>query len=142
MDMKKFLIAAAAGASILAGTVATPAMAQDYGYSGYPGDGQYADGYRGDDGYGYRGDDGYRGDRREYRGHRRHGYNNYDRGYRGDRRCRGTTGAIIGGVLGALVGGEVGRGRYGGRSTTGTILGAGGGALLGREVSRSDCRRR
>ena len=52
-------------------------------------------------------------------------------------RCRrgsGTTGLIVGGAAGALLGRAV----DGGRSRTlGTILGAAGGALIGREVQRS-----
>jgi hypothetical protein len=52
------------------------------------------------------------------------------------RRGDGTTGAIVGGALGALVG----RGLDGrGDRAVGTILGAGGGALLGREVARNSC---
>lgn len=76
-------------------------------------------------------DDGWR-DRREYR-------RNYYRGARYDHRshsdCRtsGTTGLIVGGALGALLGRGVDR--YGDRAT-GTILGAGGGALIGRELDR------
>ncbi|RYD63732.1 MAG: hypothetical protein EOP58_10855, partial [Sphingomonadales bacterium] len=121
----KTLFAAALTATVaLAGVSATPAAAQDrYGYSNY------------DDRGGY--DRGYRDDRR--------GYDNYDRGYgdrdyrggrqyRGQQRCgSGTTGTIIGGVLGALIGGEVGRGNgyYNRRSGTGTLVGAGAGALLG-----------
>jgi hypothetical protein len=61
-----------------------------------------------------------------------------DRGYeRADyrRSCRssGTTGLIVGGAAGALVGRQLDGGRD---RTTGTILGAGAGALLGREISR------
>jgi uncharacterized protein YcfJ len=71
----------------------------------------------------------YRGDRRYYG----------SRSYRGDRRyyCRrgsGTTGLIIGGAAGALLGREL-DGGY--NRSTGTILGAAGGALLGREVGRN-----
>ena len=54
--------------------------------------------------------------------------------------CRkrdGTTGLIVGGALGALLGREIDR--YGDR-TVGTILGAAGGALIGREVDRGRCR--
>lgn len=55
------------------------------------------------------------------------------------RRSNGTTGLIIGGAAGALLGREV-DGGY--NRTTGTILGAAAGALLGREVDRgrSRCR--
>ncbi|HYZ48361.1 MAG TPA: glycine zipper 2TM domain-containing protein [Sphingomonas sp.] len=52
------------------------------------------------------------------------------------RRPNGTTGLIIGGAAGALVGNAIAGG------TTGTILGAAGGALLGREVQRSKARQR
>ena len=54
------------------------------------------------------------------------------------RRSNGTTGLIIGGAAGALIG----RAIDGGRSrATGTILGAAAGALLGREIQRSSSRR-
>jgi len=51
--------------------------------------------------------------------------------YRDDCRTSGTTGAILGGVVGALEG--RGLDRYGDR-TPGTLIGAGGGAVLGHEV--------
>ena len=51
------------------------------------------------------------------------------------KRSNGTTGLLIGGAAGALIGREI-AGRNGDR-TLGAILGAAGGALLGREVSRS-----
>lgn len=54
------------------------------------------------------------------------------------RRPDGTTGLLVGGVAGALVGREV-AGRRGDR-TLGAILGAAGGALLGREVDRGGSR--
>ncbi|HWT12670.1 MAG TPA: glycine zipper 2TM domain-containing protein [Allosphingosinicella sp.] len=76
---------------------------------------------------------------------------NYDRGaYQGRtwrgrdgriycRRSNGTTGLIVGGAAGALIGREI----DGGRSrTAGTILGAALGAVLGREVQRGGSRRR
>jgi hypothetical protein len=51
------------------------------------------------------------------------------------RSCRsgGTTGLIVGGAAGALLGRQIDGGRD---RTTGTILGAGAGALLGREIER------
>jgi uncharacterized protein YcfJ len=50
------------------------------------------------------------------------------------RRSNGTTGMIVGGAGGALIG----RAIDGGRSRTmGTIVGAAAGALVGREVARS-----
>lgn len=50
------------------------------------------------------------------------------------RRKDGTTGLIIGGAAGALIGREVDGGR---NRTVGTIPGAAAGALLGREVDKS-----
>ena len=51
----------------------------------------------------------------------------------------GTTGLIIGGAAGALIGRSI-AGR--GDNTLGTIIGAAGGALLGREVARNSGSRR
>ena len=107
---KKITIGAALAASTLA-VAPAPALASHDGY--YDG-GRYERSYRGD---------------------------NYYRGrsyYRGQRRCSGTTGTIIGGAGGALLGREI-AGR--GSRTTGTILGAAAGALLGRESGKSSCRR-
>jgi hypothetical protein len=53
-------------------------------------------------------------------------------------RSNGTTGLLIGGAAGALLGREV-AGR-GGDRTLGAILGAAGGALLGREIDRGGSR--
>ena len=72
---------------------------------------------------------------------RRYYSNNYNgpvwRDRQGRYRCRrgnGTTGLLIGGAGGALIG----RALDGGRNhTTGTIVGAVAGALVGREVQRS-----
>jgi hypothetical protein len=50
------------------------------------------------------------------------------------RRGNGTTGLIVGGAAGALLGRAVDGGR---NQALGTILGAAGGALIGREVQRS-----
>jgi hypothetical protein len=61
---------------------------------------------------------------------------------RGRYRCRrsnGTTGLIVGGAAGALVGRSIDGGR---NRTTGTIVGAVAGALVGREIQRSSARRR
>jgi hypothetical protein len=70
-----------------------------------------------------------------YDGGYQQSYRGYNRGYR---RCSGTTGTIIGGAGGALLGREI-AGR--GNRTTGTILGVAAGALLGRQVGKSTCRR-
>jgi len=53
------------------------------------------------------------------------------------RRDNGTTGLIIGGAIGALIGREIDGGR---ERTLGTILGAAGGGLLGREIDRGRLR--
>jgi hypothetical protein len=50
------------------------------------------------------------------------------------RRSNGTTGLIVGGAAGALVGRAIDGGR---NHTTGTIVGAVAGALAGREIQRS-----
>lgn len=66
-----------------------------------------------------------------------------DRIYRGNddryycRRPDGTTGLIIGGVAGGLVGNTIGRGD---NNTLGAILGAAGGALAGRAIERNNVR--
>jgi hypothetical protein len=53
------------------------------------------------------------------------------------RRGNGTTGLIVGGAVGALIG----RSLDGGRDrTVGTLLGLSGGALLGREIDRGNLR--
>jgi hypothetical protein len=64
------------------------------------------------------------------------------RGRDGRYRCRrsnGTTGLIVGGAAGALIGRAV---DTRGERTTGTIVGAVAGALVGREVQRSRSTRR
>jgi len=54
------------------------------------------------------------------------------------RRSNGTTGLIVGGAAGALIGREIDGGR---NRTTGTVIGAAVGALLGREIQRGSRRR-
>lgn len=64
------------------------------------------------------------------------------RGRDGRRYCRksdGTTGLVVGGVAGALVGRTI---DTRGDRTLGTLLGAGAGALAGREIERSGDRGR
>lgn len=88
------------------------------------------------------------GSHRHWRGDHRHGSSRtyYDepvyrntrtwRGQDGRTYCRkkdGTTGLIIGGAVGALLGREIDGGR---NRATGTILGLAGGALLGRSIAR------
>lgn len=97
------------------------------------------------------------GDRWEHsRNHKRHGNGHYDhddysgermyrdtpvwRGRDGRAYCRkkdGTTGLIIGGAAGALLGRAVDNR---GDRTLGTVLGAAGGALIGREIERGGSR--
>ena len=60
----------------------------------------------------------------------------YNNGYR-CRRGNGTTGLILGGAAGALLGRAIDGGR---NRTLGTVAGAAGGALLGREIQRSSRR--
>jgi outer membrane lipoprotein SlyB len=55
------------------------------------------------------------------------------------RRGNGTTGLIVGGAAGALLGRSLDGGR---NRMLGTVLGAAGGALIGREVQRSRQSRR
>ena len=77
----------------------------------------------------------YRNGRRHYgRRYYRSGRAYPRRHYYRCRRGSGTTGMIVGGAAGALIGRELDRGY---NRSTGTILGAAGGALLGREVSRN-----
>ncbi len=128
------MLKTAALALIIPGVLATsmPAFA-DHDNRGWQG--------RGDNsGYDYRG--GY--DRQSgYGGYNEPDYRNSNtwRGDDGRQYCRrkdGTTGLLIGGVAGALIGREVAGHR--GDRTLGAILGAGIGALLGREVDRSGSR--
>jgi uncharacterized protein YcfJ len=66
----------------------------------------------------------------------------YWRGNDGRYRCKknnGTTGLLVGGVGGALLGRTV---AGGGDKTLGTVLGAAGGALAGRAIDRGGSRSR
>ena len=109
-------------------------------------------------------DDDDDGDRWEHRSDRYRGDSRYNQGYYGQgqrtyaepvydnrqvwrgndgryycKKKNGTTGLIIGGAAGALIGRSI-AGR--GDNTLGTIIGAAGGALLGREVARNSGSRR
>lgn len=82
--------------------------------------------------------DGYYG--RSYRDQRIDRNTRVWRGNDGRTYCRrndGTTGLLIGGAVGGLLGNSI-AGR--GDRTLGTILGLAGGALLGREIDRSNSR--
>ncbi|KHK89362.1 glycine zipper 2TM domain-containing protein [Novosphingobium malaysiense] len=90
----------------------------------------------------YSREDRRRGYRGNYRSYGEPVYRNTRtwRGRDGRYYCRkqdGTTGLIIGGAAGALLGREIDGGRD---RTLGTLLGAVGGALLGREIDRGDSR--
>jgi hypothetical protein len=83
------------------------------------------------------------------RGYANNGYYGRSNGYYGDRyyngeRCsKGTTGMIVGGAAGALLGREVTRDNRGwnrNSGTTGAIIGGAIGALAGRAAERSSCR--
>lgn len=130
--MKKLLLSAAALATVIPAVPAAadpPSWAPAYGRrahdaynNGYNNqgynNGYYAQGY-GDRGYGgqtWRGRDG-----RYY-----------------CRRSNGTTGLLVGGAAGALVGRSIDGGR---NRTAGTLIGGVAGALLGREVQRSSSSR-
>ncbi len=143
--LKKITLSAAVAASAL---VALPSAAQADHRDGYYGD-RYERSYRGD-----RYDrGGYYGDRYD-RGYSDRGYYGRNQAYYGDRyydgrRCSGTTGTIVGGIAGALLGREIdrsgSRSRYYGRrdgGTTGAIIGGAIGALGGRAIDKSSCRGR
>lgn len=136
---------------------AAPALAHDNGYGSY-GDynsrgsqqdagwnhsDRYRDGYDRNSGYGYNGRGYNDGGYYQRRGYDEPVYRN-TRTWRGDdgrtycRRQDGTTGLLIGGAVGGLIGHEA-AGRRGDR-TLGAILGAGVGALIGREVDKSSSR--
>ncbi|HYZ48806.1 MAG TPA: glycine zipper domain-containing protein [Sphingomonas sp.] len=154
--MKKLGLIGAALATAAGGTLAAaPAQAQyygDYGYQGgrgYYGDrysgSRYAERYYGNRGYdsgydGYYGNrgygsryDGYYG-RGSYSNRSYYGRNSYSYGYR----CRssGTTGTVLGAIVGGLLG-DAAVGRRG-DGTAGAIVGAGVGALAGRAIERSN----
>ena len=107
-----------------------------------------------DDGRNYRGYDwnrpdptygGYHADRyyRDDARYRERRLSRNDRIYRGQdgryycRRSDGTTGLIIGGLAGGVLGNVI---APGGSETLGTIIGAAAGAAVGREVERGNAR--
>jgi len=133
--LRKKLTPIVAAITVMTGVAAaTPALAQDGDYRSAALFVDRGDGFdRAADPYGYQ----RYGGRFEDVRYRRYGYRH--REYR--RRCSGTTGAIIGGVAGGLLGREIGRGgRWNEPSTTGLIIGAGAGALAGRAIERENCR--
>lgn len=170
--MKRFLLSAAAIATAL---TAVPALAQDYApddaypYAEEDAAAGYGDESGEDESVVYRvGDEP---DHGSYQGYEPAPVASYEPGYAqgprrirpGDyvdpqtarygagaypvRRCRGTTGAVLGGVAGALIGAGDGhshrRGRYRyrrGGSTGGALIGGLIGAVVGSEIDKSSCR--
>jgi hypothetical protein len=120
---------------------AIPASAADFGVPGHHATVAKSDNWERHRGRHYRG----RGDDGRYSN--RYAYGEPD--YRGTRTWRGndgryycqkkdgTTGLIIGGAAGALLGREIDGGRD---RTLGTVLGAAAGALLGKEVAQGSNR--
>ena len=102
----------------------------------------YNDGYVDNGYYGGSYDQGYYDDGSNDRYYGSRGYDSrYDnRNYR--QRCgKGTTGLIVGGAAGALLGREVGRSRdrsgyRRGSGTTGAVIGGALGALIGKKVAK------
>ncbi|AOR78059.1 glycine zipper 2TM domain-containing protein [Novosphingobium resinovorum] len=144
--MNAFFKASAIAAAAASLTVALPASAAIAPYgNGFTAPGEqtyehgrdryrysredYRRGYGNRDSYRYR-DDRYRDD------YRRSSWRGNDGRYY-CRRGNGTTGLLIGGAGGALLGREIDGGRD---RTVGTVLGAAAGALLGREVDRGGSR--
>ncbi len=130
--LKNFAFAVAAASTAL---VALPTAASAQGYYDRGGYDRYQRGDRYD-----------RYDRRDNgRYARNNGYygRNYDNRYYGNRRCgSGTTGTIVGGVAGALLGREVTRDNRGynrNSGTTGAIVGGALGALAGRAIDKGNC---
>ena len=114
--MRNFILGLAAATLAIPATLALPvqsASARDRDYDRYD--------------RGYDRDRGYQG--REWRGRDGRTY---------CRKSNGTTGLIVGGVGGALVGRSI---DTRGERTTGTLLGAAAGALLGKSIdSKRTCR--
>ncbi len=127
------------GAALVAATVVSGCAGSGFGNRGANPYSQY-DYNRPDPSYGgYDAGRYYRDDQR-YRERR---LSRNDRVYRGQdgryycRRNDGTTGLIIGGLAGGVLGNVI---APGGSSTLGTILGAAGGAVAGRAIDRNGTR--
>jgi hypothetical protein len=132
--MLRKLSLAAVAAATAAMAIPTAAEAHPYGRTyGYYNDSAQARYYN--QGYGsYYGND--------YYANRAYNSRNYNDSYRyRSRRCSGTTGTIVGGVAGALLGRAATR-DYRHSGTTGTILGGALGALAGNAIDKSSCRDR
>ncbi|MEO6094007.1 MAG: glycine zipper 2TM domain-containing protein [Novosphingobium sp.] len=141
--MRTSVLAAAATASLCGGAlpaVAAPAFEASPQMAVAPGVGTNWNQYRRYDNY----DRGYNRDRYGRRGYDERVYQD-TRTWRGRdgryycKRKNGTTGLLIGGAAGALVGNQIDGGHD---RLLGTVLGGLGGALLGREVDRGGESRR
>ena len=114
-------------------------------YGGYGSDARYRryadyDYNRIDPAYGGYYADRYYVDNRRYRERRLAAQDRVYRGENGRYYCRrpdGTTGLLVGGAAGGLLGNLI---APGGSELLGTILGAGAGALAGREIDRNNVR--
>lgn len=113
MTIRKTMLAIAAAAATLSAAVPAASFARDDGWHRYD-----------------RHERVRYSDRRDYRDYRSY---RDDRGYR-CRKSGGTTGLLLGGVAGALLGRAVDT--HGDRAP-GTIIGAGAGALAGRAIDRN-----
>jgi hypothetical protein len=130
------------GAVAAAALATTACTGYDDGRPGYAGSGYSSyDWNRPDPSYGgYDAGRYYREDNRRYRERR---LSRNDRVYRGQdgryycRRSDGTTGLIVGGVAGGLLGAAI---APGGSEVLGALLGAAGGAALGASVEKGEAR--
>ncbi len=131
--MRAPLIAAIAAAATLSGCATYGGDSRYRGYSSYDYD-------RVDPAYGGYYADRYYVDNARYRERR---LSNRDRIYRGEngqyycRRSDGTTGLIVGGVAGGVLGNII---APGGSGLLGTLLGGAAGAAVGRSVDRNNVR--
>ena|SRR5947209_8030609 len=150
--MKRLILASAAIAAAVPAAANPPPWAPANGWRAHQAQAQAY----------YQGSNGYYGNQGYNQGYGNQGYNNgyYNRGYNtrgyyGDRvgydtrvwrgrdgryycrRSNGTTGLIVGGAVGALLGRSL---DYSRSRTVGTLIGGAAGALLGREVERGSMR--
>ena len=131
--MRAILIAAIAAAATLAGCSSYGTDTRYRGYRSY-------DYNRADPAYGGYYADRYYVDNQRYRERRLSSRDRVYRGQNGDYYCRrkdGTTGLLVGGVAGGVLGNVI---APGGSELLGTVLGAAGGALAGRAIDRNNVR--
>lgn len=130
---------------ILAATAAATLLAGCSSYGGYGNDPRYRtysryDYNRVDPAYGGYYADRYYVDNPRYRERRLSSRDRVYRGENGNYYCRrndGTTGLLVGGAAGGLLGNII---APGGSELLGTVLGAAGGALAGRAIDRDQVR--